>query len=563
MTKLQRTTATLFATVSALGGCASVLQANKRSPGVLSDNALRATLPAATQYGPDAKFTCATGGANEELTKGVAAAAKGPSSEASPAEDGRLCAYAETLLSWTAGQPPDAVQRYLSSYFGLDQNRAAVTVATLNTEDVAQVGHNLAASVMTFSATATQPRYGFASEHISGHAEREGVKGGQIKVVLVTQDMKVQIDPLPRELAAGARATLTGKLLGTLDHAKVFVSDPAGNLTSPPKDAQPGKSFQAEIVCGDKPGRIDVEIQAEENGSSHPVAVFPVGCGTPLPTSVALPPASATADPAAESKAIFDSINAERTAAGLPALTYDEAVAKAAQSAAEELRASAGSGKGVDIVGMLHQNGVTASENVLTNAAEALTASDAQDNFDATATAYSRLMSPTATSGGVGIAPGKTPDGRESAYLVELFVREVKQMDAPSALAALRSAIDQKRAEAGVPAVGRDATLDKVAQEYATALAATNGKLPKETDDAILAPLYKGFGNLNLVPAVKADPIELAQDPSMLGKGKLIGIGLAQGENATIGKNASYVMVIFGTPFASTSKAKKRKPKHR
>ena len=561
MTKTRFATAMLSAAVLALGGCAAALQANKRSPGALSDGSFHATLPAATQYGPDAKYTCAAGGANEQLNKAVAARALGAATGAAPAEDGRLCAYAETLLGWGAGQPPEAVQRYLSSYFGLERERAVISIATLDTEDLVQVGQNISSSVASFAANAIGPRYGFASEHVSGKATREGLQPGQTRVVLVLQDLKVQIDPLPRELAAGAKATLTGKVLGSLDNAKVFVADPTGKLTSPPKDAPASKAFQAEIVCGDKPGRIDVEIHAD--GSAGPVALFPVGCGTALPATVAVPAASAAApDPVADAKAIFDGINAERTAAGLAALAYDDGIAKAAQSAAEELRASAGTGKGVDILGLLHQNGVTASADVLTNAAEALTAGDAQANFDATATAFARQMSPTATHAGVGIAPGKAPDGRASAFLVELFVKEVKQMDVPSTIAALRSAIEQKRAAAGVPAVGADATLDKVAQEYATALAASNGKIPKEQDNEILAPLYKGFGNIELLPAVNADPLELAKDPSMLGKGKLMGIGVARGENASIGKNASYVMIILGSPFAQTKPAKKRHAKH-
>lgn len=131
-------------------------------------------------------------------------------------------------------------------------------------------------------------------------------------------------------------------------------------------------------------------------------------------------------------------------------------------------------------------------------------------------------------------------------YLNELFVKQVAQVNLASVAPRLREAINKRRASAGV--LKDDPLLDKVAQEYADALAAASGNITDAKHSQLVTPLYKNFRTVDFLSGAKVDPLEFADEKTVVtAKEKAMGIGVAQGNHPALGKNATYVVVLFGT----------------
>jgi uncharacterized protein YkwD len=291
---------------------------------------------------------------------------------------------------------------------------------------------------------------------------------------------------------------------------------------------------------------MQVQIRAEEKGAESMVANFPVACGVDPPTSVALVPRDqgAVADVAQQERKLLELINAERAAAGLRPLEWDDSVATVARAASESRRTSASTT--IDLVERLKQADVTSSL-VLENPGRARSAEEAQARFSTSPIHRGNFMNAEATHAGIGIASAKDADGRLITYVTELFVKELPTVDTNALREKLRAAMARKRADARAPSVAKDPTLDQVAQQYAQELAAARGTLAKPRADEILAPLRKTFRTVNLLSGSKAEPLEFAEEPTVVASGKLLGIGVAQGPNPVLGKNAVYVVAIIGS----------------
>src|SRR5262245_1685734 len=305
-------------------GCAGI-EASKRSPGVLTKDSFSPTRPAAANYGPDPARPCPPSTTLQILTDSVDEAAK-TSGRPAPRPDGRLCAAADTFLGWERSELPDeTVVGFVSSYFGLTAPISRVIITTIESEDSKDIAGRLVNTVSDFGRTAAQPQFGLATQH-----QRKGAT----KLVLLMQDGPVDLDPLPRRLALNGQAMLSGRVTGALENPKVLITDAAGKLERPSQP--PGKSLRAELRCGDHPGLMQVQIRAEDKGAESIAASFPVACGADLPTKVALGQKDeGTMDVAQQERKLFEMINAERTAAGLPALAWDDQVAQVARAAAE------------------------------------------------------------------------------------------------------------------------------------------------------------------------------------------------------------------------------------
>lgn len=513
-------------------GCAG-LGVNKRSPAIIANGVLTPTLPPAANYGPDPTKTCPTVGANGEAASLLKEQAQG---KTLPQTDGRLCEMAETLLSWDPGElPSEQVLSFLSFYFGLPQPARRIVITNIESEDNRQLAPPLADAVMGFAATAALPRYGLSTQR---------VKKGTTKVVLVMQEGTLELEPVPRKLAPGAQATLSGRVAGPLENPKVAIADMLGHLETPKVE---GKSFKADLRCGDKRGKIVVEIYGEEQGSEVPAANFPVHCGEEPPTSVALAPPQ-TEPPAAMEKKLFELINGERSTAGLQPLEWDDAVAGVAREVSEARRDAMKSGGSVssDIVQRLRKVDVI-SPLVLQNSAQVRSAEEASTRFLMSPPHRGNYLSAEATHAGIGAAAVTDAAGKTSAIVTELFVKELPPLDLAALREKLYGALARRRADARAPALRKDAGLEDTALKYATDLAAARGELPKPREKELISPLHKQFLTVNILGGAKNDPLEFAEEPGVLSNGKLIGVGVAQGAHPVLGKNAVFVVVLIGT----------------
>jgi uncharacterized protein YkwD len=544
--------ATLAAALAALAaglGCSAV-QAGRRSPGTLANGAFTPGQPPAAQYGGPTSLTCPTGGPNKVFTDALAAAAKDAGKPA-PEQDGRLCAVADTYLGWTEAElPPESVNRFVSSYFGLAAPVQRVVIATIETDDPRTLTDRFLDTANNFVAQATQPRYGLVTQRQStrGRDLRQQQSSpnaaASTKVALVMQDAAVDLQPTPRQVPANGNLGLSGKLLGGRTNPKVFACTPSGKLETPA--TQPGDAFNVQIPCGDRPGPMEIEVRGEKDGAPSPVARFAVGCGAELAKAapVAPTPAKAQPPPANEQeRQMFDRLNAIRRDAGLAPLAWDDAASKVAREASESYKSGSSS---FDVAASLKQNEIP-SLTVLQNPVAAPDVDEANALVASSPVNRCNILNREVTHAGVGVLQTSDPNGRPIIYVTELLVRELPQVDVQEVRAKLRDAIARKRTDARAPAVAPDPMLEDIAQKYAQALASTKGSLPKAQDSEIVAPLYRSFKNVNILSGVKSDPLEFAEESGVTGAAKGMGVGAAQGANPVLGKNAVYVVVLLGT----------------
>jgi uncharacterized protein YkwD len=366
-------------------------------------------------------------------------------------------------------------------------------------------------------------------------------------VALVLLDEGVELAPVPRQLPAGGKATLSGKLPPGAVNPKVYACDPSGKFEAP---KQAGEAVAAEVACGDKPGQLLVDIRAEVKGASQSLARLAIACGEAKdPASIpVVAPQKGALDGASAGRKLFELGNAERAQAGLPPLSWDDEVATAARAAAEAYRAEAdGGGAAVDAEKALQAAGVS-TLLVLQNPVAALSLEEAAAVTAQSPVNRCNLLNREVTAGGVGVATTSDANGNTIVYATELFVRELPPVDAPALRASLRQAIAERREASRAAPLAADPVLEEVAQKYAELLAAKRGAPGKAEEGAVVAPLYKAFRTVNIMSGVKPDALELAQEPGMIAPGKALGVGVASGTHAVLGKNAPYVVVVVGTP---------------
>ncbi|SRR6266851_6381896 len=540
---------------AALAGCAGV-GASQRGGGAanIAGGKFTPTAAPAAAYGADPSRKCGSNrisDAVQEAATGAAASARKPA----PRADGRLCAIAESLLAWDDKQPvPDALRRFLAEHFGVVQPVARVLVTTFPPQSEEDTADRIAEAIRDYLGVASNVQYGLATSRIrQGPIDRSALASGtaqpaSTKAALVMQDASLELDPLPRKLEPTGQAVVKGRLLGGLQNAKVLISDTRGKLLQPPE--QKTQQFSAPIACEGRTGRIVVEIRGEDQGSPKVLADLPVMCGTDPPTSVELASAQ-PGDPAQQEHAIFDRINQERTSASLPALNWDDRVAQVARAASQsDAQASAkGGGSAItsqEVSQRIRQAGVS-SALVLQNPGQGVSAADAHDRFATSPVHRANYMSADATHGGVGVAYYAIQDTPE-AVVNEIFVRELAAIDLATLRPKLREAIDKNRAAAGAPPFKDDPSLEKVAQQYAEQLAAASGDMSNARHSQLVSPLYRSFRTVDLLSGPKGDPMEIADERTVLTtKEKLVGLGLAQGNNPTLGPNTVYMVLIFGT----------------
>jgi uncharacterized protein YkwD len=516
-------------------------------PGKVADGKLAPGRPPAARFGEDPAATCPDLPLFRRLKERLEETARS-SKRPAPQADGRLCRAAEIFLALDGkAEPRDAVLAFASQASGLPLTVRRVIQVVLPTDDSSLLAENLSESIAgNFGPSASQPRYGIAAVRkavfVSKRAE------ASTRLVLLLQDIPFALDPIPRRLAAGEKARLSGKLLGDYANPRIAISDVLGRLSRP--EVPPGRSFEAEVSCGDRAGRIAVEIAGELGGSPALLARFPIACATELATSVPLAnPDPWPADPRAQERKMFDLVNAERTAGGLKALAWDDALAGVARGIAESIREGARRGTydvPGDVVERLKKVGI-ASPVVLQNPAQARGAEEANGELLVSPSHRVNIMSPEVTNGGMGIAPEAGPDGASSVFVAQLFIRELPPLDPEAVRQQLRAAVAQKRKDARQSPVTLDPQLEELAQRYAVELAAAGGALPKARKDALTAPLSKAFKVVQVLAGAKADPLDFAEEPEVVSAGKFAGVGAALGMHPTLGRNAIYAVVLVGT----------------
>jgi uncharacterized protein YkwD len=530
-------TAAFISAFLLLAGCASGA-ASQRGGAAVAGGKFSPSAPPAAQYGADPTRKCEASQVRSYVARDLQEKAR-LAQKPVPELEGRMCSIAESMLAWDESQPPpDNVVSFISWYFGLPQPVVRPIIATIDVENPADLAPRIEEVLIQYMTTASQVRYGLATAR--------GARGGT-KLSLVVQEPLVEIEPLPRKLDPKGEATLSGRLLDPLDNATVLISDPRGKLQQPESK---GKQFRVPLSCGGRTGRMVVEIRGEDQGATRLAASFLVTCGIDQPTSAEVPPAQ-PGDVGQQERAVFDRINAERTEAGLPALTWDAKVAQVARAVSESeakgAKGGAAAASTAELTKRLQEAGLSTSI-VLQNPGEGRTPQSAHERFSMSPFHRTNYMSTDVTHGGVGVAWGADSQAGKLAVVTELFVRELAAVDVGSLRTKLRQAIDQKRRAAGMATFATDAVLERIAGEYAKELAGSKGNISNVRHSQLVSPLYKNYRTVDLVSGVKGDPLEFAEEKTVTAsKEKAMGIGIAQGDHPVLGKNAVYVVLLFAT----------------
>ncbi len=536
----------------ALAGVPAAARAarGRAEPGKVTGGQFAPARPQEPSYGPSKKQECAGGGALDDVLHALADAAKRNGRKA-PEADGRVCGVAEAFLGWDPshdGVPRPRVLAFASQWFGLPATTNAPTIATIETEDDRVLAERIVEAVTNEVLRASVPRVGLATQRA-----RKGVT----KISFVVLDAPVELDPLPRRLEPGQSAKVSGKLLGGAAEPKVLVSDAVGKLVEPKEGT--GDAFTADVACGDRKGRIQVEIRAEGGtGKIGTVASFAVLCGEPLPTSIALAGEQWPTDQAGAEKKIFDAVNSERAQAGLSPLELDAAVSKVARDVAADIAARGGQTGGPSIDERLKKEGI-ASQVVLQSAAADRTYERAHERLVQSPTNRANIMTTEANKVGVGAATANDAEGHPVVVVTEVFVKELPPVDVAKVRQQLRDAVAQKRKDARTTPLSDDAALDATAQKYAEALAGAGGTLPKEKASELTSPLNAGFRTVVMVSGAKPEPLDLAEEPQSTAPGKVLGVGVAQGRHPVLGRNAVYAVIMVGTPRGAAAEAAPKK----
>jgi uncharacterized protein YkwD len=457
-----------------------------------------------------------------------------------PIADGRLFAAAEDMATAvpTEGVVPYPLVEFALQHHGIIEPSPHLLVIWGPIDDPAAIVEQL------------EPRL---AELLAGAPTRLGVgvadrEGDEDVVVVALQTSGVVTKPIVRALPDGGLIRVQGSVVAPFTSPEVFVTGDDGVVTrvrSAPVSSK--TAFDAEIECGARVGRQQIEITAVDASGSTVLANFPVYCGETAPTEITVAPSLDDEQPVAtEAEAetrMLALVNADRAAAGLPALQWDDAVADVARAHSREMQqtgnvahVSTTTGTAADRV---KAAGIRTAA-VLENIARAYGVSEAEAGLMNSPGHRANLLSTAVTHVGIGIVFGEEVAGRREMFVTQVFTRVSPTVDPDDVAADLRIALGKVRT------LGDDTALDRVAVQYARDLAA--GVASKEASARASKSLEGMSQRYRRIGSVVTTVSDLeALDAASLIEGAVathVGIGIAQGSHEELGEGAIYVVLL-------------------
>lgn len=377
-----------------------------------------------------------------------------------------------------------------------------------------------------------------------GAARRDG---GDV-VVVALQTSYVELAPVPRRLAAGARVMLAGRIHGTFKDPEVYVTRDDGSVERLAMRAMEGGRIAAEMSCSGRRGRQQVEITASDATGSTVLANFPVWCDEAPPTRISarvaeddIEPVKTVADAEARMLAL---VNRDRAAANLPLLQSDARVADVARAHSREMRVTG-------VVGHVSATTGTAADRVkvasiktglvLENIARAYGIAEAQAGLMNSPGHRANLLSRSATHVGIGIELGEEVANRRELFVTQVFIRVPPLVD---------PVLAQTRVREQLRAAGKfadDAGLDRIATVYAQGLA--TGVPPADAAKRASRELDNVAARFTRVASMVTaiSDVEAVDAQAFLGGAPHthVGIGVAQGDHPDLGPGALHVVVLL------------------
>jgi uncharacterized protein YkwD len=371
---------------------------------------------------------------------------------------------------------------------------------------------------------------------------------GTAAIVFALQGSSVTTSPIPRSLPATGSFKLDAIVDIRYHEPEVFVTRDDGTTERLALEQGHSGAFKSTVMCGKHTGRQQIEITASDVSGATVLANFPVYCGTDPPLALTVEPThddGGVIDEASAAQRLFALLNRDRKVAGLPALVWDDRVAKVAQGYSAEMRrtkvvahVSPTSGSAADRVRVA---GIKTAV-VLENVARAYGVGEAHAGLMNSPGHRANLMSPTATHVGIGVALGDDVGGRRELFVTQVFIRIPPKIDAARVAAVVEQQLDTVRA------VKRNPKLTATAQQLADGLAAGKSRdslwpAASHQLDA-LGNQYARVGSV-ITAVSELDSLDGKQ---LVGDYKPddVGIGIAQGMHPDIGEGAIWIVILMG-----------------
>jgi uncharacterized protein YkwD len=245
---------------------------------------------------------------------------------------------------------------------------------------------------------------------------------------------------------------------------------------------------------------------------------------------------------------ILELANADRAKAGLAPLAWHERSARVARAHSQEMRelgfvshVSPTTGSAADRV----QRAGIVTPVVLENLARAYSPAEAHAGLMNSPGHRANLMSPEATHVGMGVVLGREVAGRPELYLTQVFVRVPPPTDVQTVREDIRRAVDQARRSRGRRSLERDAELERIAQDYAGALAAGRdraaaGRKADQSLDAFAARYSAVVTVVMVIGEAKDAAVDATVEEALRG----LGLGVAQA-NEESGQGAIYAVLLL------------------
>jgi uncharacterized protein YkwD len=387
-----------------------------------------------------------------------------------------------------------------------------------------------------------------------GATARLGIGGatrnrdGTGAVVFALQGSGVSTAAIPRWVGPGATIAIDAMVDPRYRDPEVFVTHDDGATEQLELSAGRSGGFSAQVPCGTRIGRQQIEITASDAAGATVLANFPVWCAAEPPRTLTVQPGaddeSATSPEDAERR-LFGRLNRDRRAAGLAELGWDDQLAGVARAHSEEMHRthivahiSPTTGSAADRVRAAHiKTGV-----VLENVARAYSLEEAHTGLMNSPGHRANLMTTVATNVGIGIAFGDEVSGRRELFISQVFTRLPPLLEPVRAVETVREKLAAARQSLVVVP-----ELRGLAQQAASALAAGSTEGAREL--IVRRAGRQARVALRVASIVTAD-LDTLDAASLIGDSAAseIGIGVAQGSHPEIGERAIWIVVIFAEP---------------
>lgn len=426
------------------------------------------------------------------------------------------------------GIPRAAVRAALARALAYDPSPAAVLVSASPDDAPAEAARVL-------------PRRG-AAWLGAGAVERDGTAW----VVVLLSDRRAALDPFPRDVAAGARAVLSGALAPPLDGPRVFVTRPSGEVVE--AGGAGGRAFRVPLEFPGA-GRHVVEVVGEGPGGPEVAALLTVSAGgAPLDAPAGAATAPEPRDAAASEAGVLAALNATRARYRLPAVLSDPALAGVARRHAEAMAAA---GRVAHVLPGSPDAGVRLGRagipfrSVYENVSRAGTALEAHASAEDSPAHLANVLRPGASRAGIGIARSRLPSGDATVYLAEVLVEPPDDGDSSRLTpdARVREALWRERARAGLPPLTADPALDALARDAASAMRQRDETETDGLADRALA-LRRRLAAVDVF--VAGGPDDAARSVNVRDRRfARVGVGVARGDSARYGKARLWIAVLY------------------